>query len=451
MIKYFLILISIIFSLEFEVPYMEEYRLNNGMTVVLAPTYDQPMIELKVLVEAGDMNAGIKKQFVANITSALLCYENQNYTHDELSEYKDNAGLVGLWSSSTYDYSSFKSQGLKENIENLIYLNSEILRYPSYNKKFFGTDKNRRIAWRKLREEDKPHWTANYHTLNMLTDINMKTFYADSNSISIDDIKAFYNSFYYPSNVKLILSGDFNVGYAKILIKNYFSDWKEVGDVKSTKKYFSKKSDGINVRFINQPATKKPYIGIIMPGLSAADEDFSSFFLVHSILSRGWNGRLFHSNKLISDNWDDFDNSIAWERTWNCLLYGSETSYSDIDNIFQTIKNEIKNIKQNNITKSELEAAKQYQIGTSILSFEQPSEWMAWVLSELSAGHSLDDIKNWVNTLESVTLDDVNVAANKYWDHENFYLIVFGDKDSTATFLNQFNNVEMLHYMDGFK
>ena len=48
-------------------------------------------------------------------------------------------------------------------------------------------------------------------------------------------------------------------------------------------------------------------------------------------------------------------------------------------------------------------------------------------------------------------LDDVNVAANKYWDHENFYLIVFGDKDSTATFLNQFDNVEMLHHMDAFK
>ena len=48
--------------------------------------------------------------------------------------------------------------------------------------------------------------------------------------------------------------------------------------IKSTK-YFTKKSDGINVRFIDQPATKKPYIGIIMPGLSAADVDFSSFLL----------------------------------------------------------------------------------------------------------------------------------------------------------------------------
>ena len=90
-------------------------------------------------------------------------------------------------------------------------------------------------------------------------------------------------------------------------------------------------------------------------------------------------------------------------------------------------------------------------IGKLIISYENPNRWIHWVLGELSAGHSLDDIKNWVNTLESVTLDDVNVAANKYWDHENFYLIVFGDKDSTATFLNQFDNVEMLHHMDTFK
>ena len=451
MIKYFLILINIIFSIEFEAPYMEEYMLDNGMTIILAPTYEQPVVSIEVLVGAGEINAGINKYFVADLTSELMCYENQNYNHDELSKYIDNFGLWGPWSYTAFDYTKFVSRGLKENIENLISLNSEILRYPSYNKKRFNHELNESIRWHKWRVEDRPHRIASFHILNMLTGINMKTFSSDSSSISLEDIKTFYNSYYYPSNIKLIISGDFNLEYAKILIEKYFSNWKEVGDVKSTKKYFSKKSDGINVRFIDQPATKKPYIGIVMPGLSAGDVDFSSFLLVNSILSRGWNGRLFHSNKLISENWDDFDNIIAWERTWNGLLYGSETSYSNIDNIFQAIKNEIKNIKQNNITKSELEAAKQYQIGKSIISFEQPSDWMAWVLGELSAGHSLEDIKSWVNTLEAVTLDDVNMAANKYWDHENFYLIVFGDKDSTETFLNQFENVEYYERFDPSK
>jgi hypothetical protein len=51
----------------------------------------------------------------------------------------------------------------------------------------------------------------------------------------------------------------------------------------------------------------------------------------------------------------------------------------------------------------------------------------------------------------TTSLDKVNKVANKYLDHENFYLIVSGNKDSTMTFLNQFENVEMIHYLDGFK
>ena len=93
MIKYFLILINIIFSTEFEAPYMEEYMLDNGMTIIFAPSYEQPMVFIEVLVEVGEMNVGINKKFVADLTSDLLCYENQNYNHDELSTYIDNFGL----------------------------------------------------------------------------------------------------------------------------------------------------------------------------------------------------------------------------------------------------------------------------------------------------------------------------------------------------------------------
>ena len=72
MIIYFLILLNIIFSIEFETPYMEEYQLSNGIKIVLAPTYEQPLVFVGVLVGAGKMNAGINKYFVAELTSDLL-------------------------------------------------------------------------------------------------------------------------------------------------------------------------------------------------------------------------------------------------------------------------------------------------------------------------------------------------------------------------------------------
>ena len=82
-----------------------------------------------------------------------------------------------------------------------------------------------------------------------------------------------------------------------------------------------------------------------------------------------------------------------------------------------------------------MQSSKKYDIAHDIISFERPENWSRWVLGELSAVQSLDDIKNWTHNIEVVTLEVVNRTANKYWDHENFYLIVYGNIDLTMTFL----------------
>ena len=82
------------------------------------------------------------------------------------------------------------------------------------------------------------------------------------------------------------------------------------------------------------------------------------------------------------------------------------------------------------------------EVGHTILSFEQKSARNEWVINELNVGSTFDNILNWNENLHAITLNDVNSAGDQYWDHENFYLIIIGNKDSTATFLKQFDNVE---------
>ena len=82
------------------------------------------------------------------------------------------------------------------------------------------------------------------------------------------------------------------------------------------------------------------------------------------------------------------------------------------------------------------------EVGSKILSFEEKRGWNKWVINELNVGSTFDNILNWNENLHAITLNDVNSAGDQYWDHENFYLIIFGNKDSTATFLKQFDNVE---------
>ena len=57
-------------------------------------------------------------------------------------------------------------------------------------------------------------------------------------------------------------------------------------------------------------------------------------------------------------------------------------------------------------------------------------------------GYSLENISNKWEEINKVTLDEANDAAAKIYDPNNFMILVMGNRDSCATFLNQFDNVE---------
>ena len=444
MIPYLFILISSVFPIDFDPPFMEKYELENGLTIVLSPIYDEPMIYINTLVKAGDMHGGENKKIVSELTERLLKFENQNFNSDEFSKYIDEIGE--LWTSNGYDYTIFGIEGLKENIEKLISLQSEVLRYPKFNKKEFERKKEMLLGWQKMTIEDRPYHQNAYHSQNMLLGTNINRYYSN-NDITIDDVKSFYNSYYYPKNMILMISGDFNVAHAKILIEKIFTDWKAGNNNQSTKKLISKKSDGIQVRFVESPDLLKPSIRIVMPAVDGHNPDFYSFYSTFNILGRGRNSRIYNSINSISANWEEnYNSGFAWERTYNYMYYSYKSSYSQIDTVYKLLLNEFKEIKQNNITIDELERVNKKMIGETILNHQSPAKWNWSVLSDISCDIPIEKIPLFTDNLKSLTIEDVNRIGEKYWDYEKFYLIVYGNKDSTEAFLNQFEQVE--YYQD---
>jgi len=392
------------------------------------------------VVKAGDMNGGEYKSLVADLTHRLLKHENQHYDHEALNKHVDNIGV--FWSWTQQDYTIFNLEGMKNNIEQLISFQSEIFRHPKFNEKYFNEKKEEILGWHNKKLEENPENLAFAHTQNMMLGTNINIYHSN-NDISLDDIKTFYDSFYYPKNMILILSGDFNVGHAKILIEKHFGNWKNRKKTKYTNKLVSQKSNGIQVRFIDSPDLSKPYIRFAMPAVSIKNQDFLAFYSAFHIVGKGRNSRIYNSINSIIGDWEEhYWSGYAWERTYNYFMYQYKSSYTNIDKVYELIISEFKSIGQNNIITDELELVKKKEIGSTILEFESPRNWNRWVLNELNAGSSIDKIVNWTRNLQTVSLKEVNDAGKKYWDHENFYLIVYGNKDSTETFLNQFENVE---------
>ena len=60
---------------------------------------------------------------------------------------------------------------------------------------------------------------------------------------------------------------------------------------------------------------------------------------------------------------------------------------------------------------------------------------------------SIDKLKSNISQIQSVSLTEINKAAKKVFDPDNFIMVVQGNKDSCQTFLDQFDNVN--YYKNG--
>ena len=60
----------------------------------------------------------------------------------------------------------------------------------------------------------------------------------------------------------------------------------------------------------------------------------------------------------------------------------------------------------------------------------------------------MENIKGAISNLNDVGLDEVNSAAAKIYNPNNFILLVMGNQDSCATFLEQFENVEYYEHTE---
>ena len=101
------------------------------------------------------------------------------------------------------------------------------------------------------------------------------------------------------------------------------------------------------------------------------------------------------------------------------------------------------NLSNNSINEVELESAKKIISNRLKYELNRPKDFTHFIQRKYNVnGYSLEKIGRVLNNLNDVGLDEVNSAASKIYNPNNFILLVMGNQDSCATFLEQFENVE---------
>ena len=202
----------------------EEYKLDNGMHVILHQDKSAPVVITSVMYGVGGKDGDRKRTGFAHFFEHLLFEGTENIDRGEWFKIvSSNGGRNNANTSQdrTYYYEIFPSNKLELGL----WLESARLLHPIIGQE--GVDTQNEVV-----KEEKRQRTRAYS--NLLPEISKNIFkvhpYKDPNvgymdhldAATLDEFLAFNKKYYVPNNATLVVAGDIDFTSTKKMIQDYF-------------------------------------------------------------------------------------------------------------------------------------------------------------------------------------------------------------------------------------
>ena len=451
------------------------YTLKNGLTVILSPTKKDPRIQAYVATKAGSKTDPATNTGLAHYLEHMLfkgtdkygsldwakekveldkidaLYEQYNKTKDEAkrkSIYKKIDSVSGVAAkfaiANEYDkmMSAMGAQGTNAwtSFEETVYTDdvpaSSLDKYLAVQAERFRNPQLRifhteleAVYEEKNRSLDSDGSKV-FETLfsNLFKNHN----YGKQTTIgtiehlknpSLVEIRNYFNNYYVPNNMGVIMSGDFNPDDAIAKIDKAFSYMKS----KPVAKYTYQPEVPLTAPVIKEvvgPDAENIAIAYRLPGNK--DKDVLLADLVGSILTNGKAGlldlNLVKKQKLLRASAFTYtlqDHGVLW-------LNAAPTSGQTLEEVQSLVLNEIENLKKGNFDADLLPSIVNNIKKQKIQETEKYSDRASLLQSAFNAELDWKDQVAYVNDLSKIEKEDVVAFANKYFG--NNYVAVLKRK-----------------------
>lgn len=350
--------------------------------------------------------------------------DEETTAHDEFYKLGGDANAF-----TTFDYTSyivFATNNKKENLEELL----NFVYNPFFTKKCISKEKGIIVEEANMGLDD-PYSIVFFHSLlNTLQKSKYRNTITgtpdDVTSITLEDVKLVYDTFYHPENMFLTLTGNFNPYEMACLVEDNLS-----------KKKFGKYLNPIIIKE-NEPKKvttkyKEEYINVTYPRLKFSIKmDMSSFKNYSSLELKILTSLLFNINFGATSDFKDelMEKGLIQNMNVTCDVY--DDTFVVTINVTSNFKEEIiKKVKEKleNLSISELDfkRKKNATIATLILDYEDLENVSYRIqddvlnnggivtnLKEILEGETIDDLKNIIDLL-----DFDNISINVFLPKEN--------------------------------
>jgi zinc protease len=276
---------------------VEQYQLENGLTVLLSEDHALPVVSVEVLYLVGSSYERAGRTGFAHLFEHLMFQGSEHYDQEYFKPYEPIGGQVN--GTTSRDRTNFFEVVPSNYLATPLWMESDRMQslLPALTQEKLDNQREVVKNERRQRNENAPYGMAQEYLGEMLyppghpyrhTPIGS---HADLTAATLDDVKAFFQTYYVPANAALALVGDFESADAKQLIQRYFGAIpagsrapRPVAAMPAPAALHWQKTDDVPLPRI--------YLAWHTPALFAAGD--AELDLLSSVLSAGKTSRLFH-------------------------------------------------------------------------------------------------------------------------------------------------------------
>ena len=401
---------------------VHEYRLDNGMTVLVRPDRRAPVVVSQVWYRVGSIDEHRGITGVSHVLEHMMFKGTDDYAPGEMSDII--ARLGGSENAFTsHDYTAYYQQIAAEHLERMLELEADRMTDLALPREEFRREVRVVQEERRQRVEDQPRsltWerlrAAAFPSSPRRTPII--GWRADLESMTRAEVAAWYRQWYAPNNAALVVVGDVDPDRVHELAREHFGD-KQAVDLPRRPSPDELEPRGETRLQVHAPA-KLPYLamGWRVPSLAGVDDasDVYALDVLAGVLDGGRSARIerniVRGQQIASGAGASYS---PLKRTGDLFTVGATPAADhDIAALESALRAEIEALKQGRIDQGELERVKTNVRAGDV--FERDSMFYQalrmGMLEITGVGQAAYD--EYQAGIERVTVADVQRVAREY-------------------------------------
>lgn len=416
-------------------PDIQQWETSNGARVYFVAAPELPMIDVRVVFDAGGAREG-EKWGLAALTNAVLTEGAGGQTAEQISEQFEDVGAeLGYGSLIDMAYVSVRSLTDPASLTPALTALSTVITQPDFPQEAFDREKNRALIGLEHRKQspsavaEEAFYQAVYgdHPYGHPGNGTKETV----SKLSREDLQRFYQEWYTAKNAVVAIVGDVNAEQARQIAETVVGKLP-TGQKAAPLPEVLPLEDARQIR-IPHPSTQTT-IFVGQPGMKRYDADYFALYVGnHSLGGSGLVSRLseeVREKRGLSYSVYSYFSPMAGKGPF---MAGMQTRNEQVDEGLQVLKDTMMKYVSEGQTEEEFTASVRNITGGFPMRIDNNRKIVEYLAMIGFYDLPLDYLDAFIGKIESLTVEQTREAMKRRLDPEKMVTVIVGGGDQQTS------------------